>query len=111
MVVVDTITTLYSGGIPLLGGGLLGVAAGYALKKIAKFVILGLGLIALILGYLEFEKWISVNWTVVENQTSTLMTHAAHKAYVVTQQMGHEIPIGLGVVGFLPGMFVGFMKG
>lgn len=110
--VANTITTLMqSGGMPLLGGGLLGVAAGYALKKIAKFVILGLGLIALILGYLEFQKWISVNWTVVENQTSTLMSHTAHKAYIITQQMGHEIPLGLGVVGFLPGLFVGFMKG
>lgn len=110
--VADTITTLMqSGGMPLLGGGLFGIAAGYALKKIAKFVMLGLGILALILGYLEYQKWISVNWHIVENQTSTLMSHAAHKAYVVTQQLGHEIPIGLGLIGFLPGLAIGFANG
>ena len=35
------------------------------------------------------------------------MAHAAHKAYVITQQMGHEIPISLGVIGFMPGFFWG----
>lgn len=109
--VVDTITTLIQSGVPLLGGILFGIAAGYALKKIAKFVMLGLGILILILGYLGYQKWISVNWLIIENQTSTLMTHAAHKAYVVTQQMGHQIPIGLGLIGFLPGLAIGFTRG
>lgn len=105
-----------SGGVPLIGGGLIGFATGYAMKKITKFVIIGLGLLALLLGYLEYQKWISINWTVVENQTSILMTHAAHKAYqltqtTTTQNMGHEIPIGLGVLGFLPGLALGFARG
>jgi hypothetical protein len=47
----------------------------------------------------------------VKDQTSTIMTHAAHKAYSVTQQMGHEIQIGLGIAGFLPGMALGFANG
>lgn len=45
---------------------------------------------------------------------SVLMTQAAHKAYAVTQQMGHEIPteVGLGgVVGFVPGLAIGFARG
>jgi len=43
-----------------------------------------LGAIALFLGYLEYQRWISVNWAIVENQTQMFMTHAAHKAYVIT---------------------------
>jgi uncharacterized membrane protein (Fun14 family) len=109
--VADVIT---SSGIPLMGGGVIGFAVGYALKKIAKIIIIGLGLVALLIGYLEYQKWISANWTVIENQTSTMMTQAAHKAYAVTQQMGHEIPtggVGLGVMGFLSGLAIGFVRG
>jgi len=40
-----------------------------------------------------------------------MMEHAAHTLTQVTQQMGHEVPIGIGVVGFPPGMAVGFLKG
>jgi hypothetical protein len=50
--------------------------------------LIALGGIALLLGYLEYQKWISVHWATVENQTSTMITQAAHKVYVVTQQMG-----------------------
>jgi uncharacterized membrane protein (Fun14 family) len=100
------------GGLPLIGGGVIGFGAGYILKKIAKILIIIVGGIALLLGCLEYQKWIAVNWTLVENQTSTIMTQAAQKAYVVTQQMGHETTgIELGVMGFLPGLALGFAKG
>ncbi|MGC2570237.1 MAG: FUN14 domain-containing protein [Candidatus Nitrosopolaris sp.] len=75
---------IYEQLFPLAGGGALGFAVGYALKKVIKFVIVGLGLVALLIGYLENQNWISANWTVIENQTSTMMTQAAHKAYAVT---------------------------
>jgi hypothetical protein len=52
-----------------------------------------------LIGYLEYQRWITVNWTILENQTSTVMTHAANKAYIITQQMGHCIPVGLGGYG------------
>jgi uncharacterized membrane protein (Fun14 family) len=112
MVVDDTLTALIqSAGMPLGGGAILGFASGYALKEIAKFIALALGVLALLLGFLEYQRWISVNWITVENQTSSLMTHAAHKTYTITQQMGHEIPIGLGLIGFLPGLAICFSKG
>jgi len=82
-------SSIISGGVPLADGGLIGFAVGYALEKIAKFVVIGIGLIALLIAYLEYQKWISANWAVIENQTSTMMT----QAYLVTQYMGHEIPI------------------
>jgi len=55
-------SSIISGGVPLVGGGLIGFAVGYALKKIAKFVVIGIGLIALLIAYLEYQKWISANW-------------------------------------------------
>jgi len=102
-------TLIPSALFPLAGGGFLGFIIDYALKKIVKLALIVLGLITLLLGYLEYQKWISVNWIIVENQTSTLMTHVAHKIYAVTQHMNHEIPVvGLGALGFLPGLVVGF---
>lgn len=100
-----------SAGTPLVGGGLVGFCLGWAIKKVMKLAFLAIGLVALLLGYLEMQKWISVNWITVENQTSTMMTSVAHKAYVVTQHMSHVIPIGLGAVGFLPGLAIGMAKG
>jgi len=81
MIITDQISL----GAPLVGGGLLGFATGFAMKKIMKLAFIILGLFALALGYLEYQKIISVNWTVIENQTQTLMTHTAHNVYVVTQ--------------------------
>jgi len=86
--------SLISSSFPLVGGGLLGFAVGYALKKIIKLVFIGLGLLILLIGFLEYQRWITVNWNIAEVQTSTIMSHAANKIAVVTQSMGHEIPMG-----------------
>jgi uncharacterized membrane protein (Fun14 family) len=107
----QTSTLISSAGFPLIGGGAIGFGSGYLLKKLIKFVFIALGSIALLLGYLEYQKWISVNWMVTENQTQTLMTHAANKLYTITQHMNHEIPIGMAVLGFVPGLALGLAKG
>ena len=83
----------------------------FVAKLIMKLVFIGLGLLMLILGYLEYKHWILVNWTVAENQSSTIMTHVANKIASVTQHMNHEIPIGVGVLGFMPGLVLGLYKG
>jgi len=63
---------LISLGAPLVGGGAIGFGTGYILKKLMKLAFIALGGIALLLGYLQYEKWISVNWGIVENETSTI---------------------------------------
>jgi uncharacterized membrane protein (Fun14 family) len=84
----------------------------YLLKKLIKLeTFIALGLIALLLGYLEYQKWISVNWVTVGNQTSLLMTHAANKIATITQHMNHEVPIGMDLLGFAPGVAIGSYKG
>ncbi|MGC2570189.1 MAG: FUN14 domain-containing protein [Candidatus Nitrosopolaris sp.] len=103
--------SLISAGTPLVGGGLLGFATGFAIKKITKLVVIGLGLLMLILGFLEYKHWILVNWTVVQNQSNIIMTHVTNRITAVTQHMNHEIPISVGVLGFMPGLVLGFYKG
>ena len=102
---------LISTGAPLVGGGLVGFCIGWAIKKIMKLVFIGLGLLMLVVAFLEYKHWISVNWTVTENQSSAIMTHLANKIAIVTQHMNHEIPIGVGVLGFMPGLVLGLYKG
>jgi uncharacterized membrane protein (Fun14 family) len=102
---------LISTGTPLVGGGLLGFCIGWVIKKIMKLVFIGLGLIMLVLGFLEYKHWISVNWSVTERQSSAILTHLANKIATVTQHMNHEIPIGVGVLGFMPGLVLGLYKG
>jgi uncharacterized membrane protein (Fun14 family) len=104
-------TQLISSAFPLVGGGAIGFGVGYVIKKLMKLAFIGLGLIMLVLGFLEYKHWISVNWTVTENQSSAIMTHIANEIATVTQHMNHEIPIGIGLLGFAPGVLLGFYKG
>jgi uncharacterized membrane protein (Fun14 family) len=90
---------------------LIGFSVGWAIKKIMKLAFIAIGLLSLFLGYLEYKHLISVNWTVAENQSNAIMTHVANKIATVTQHMNHEIPIGVGVSGFMPGLVLGLYKG
>ncbi|HXP49391.1 MAG TPA: FUN14 domain-containing protein [Bacteroidia bacterium] len=68
---------------PLVGGGAIGFGVGYVIKKLMKLAFIGLGLVMLVLGFLEYKHWISVNWTVTENQSSAILTHLANKIATV----------------------------
>ena len=102
---------LISSAFPLVGGGAIGFGVGYVIKKLMKLAFIGLGLVMLVLGFLEYKHWISVNWTVAENQSNIIMTHVVNRIAAVTQHMSHEIPIGMGLLGFAPGVLLGFYKG
>ena len=90
---------------------MIGFSVGWAIKKIMKLAFIAIGLFSLFLGYLEYKHWISVNWTVAENQSSAIMTHVANRIAAVTQHMNHEIPIGMSLLEFAPGVLLGFYKG
>jgi len=51
MIIIDQ--TLVNSTFPLVGGGLLGFATGFVIKRIMKVALIALGLVALLLGYLE----------------------------------------------------------
>jgi uncharacterized membrane protein (Fun14 family) len=83
-------TRMISSAFPLVGGSAIGFGVGYVIKKLMKLAFIGLGLVMLVLGFLEYKHWISVNWTVAENQSSAIMTHVANKIATVTQHINHE---------------------
>jgi len=76
-------TQLISSVFPLVGGGAIGFGVGYVIKKLMKLAFIGLGLVMLVLGFLEYKHWISVSWTVAENQSSAILTHLANKIATV----------------------------
>jgi len=53
-------------------------------RRSTRLAFIGLDLVMLVLGFLEYEHWISVNWTVTENQSSVILTHLANKIATVT---------------------------
>ena len=48
--------SLMSAGTPLVGGCLLGFATGFAIRKIMKLAFIGLGLLVLLIGLLEYQR-------------------------------------------------------
>jgi uncharacterized membrane protein (Fun14 family) len=104
MMMIDQASSVF----PLVGGGAIGFGVGYVIKKLMKLAFIGLGLVMLVLGFLEYKQWISVNWTVTGNQSTAILTHLSNKIGTVTQ---HEIPIGVGVLGFCTRSGVGPRKG
>jgi len=48
--------SLISAGTPLVGGGLLGFVTGFAIRKIMKLAFIGLGLLVLLIGFLEYQR-------------------------------------------------------
>ena len=48
-------TQLISSAFPLVGGGAIGFGVGYVIKKLMKLAFIGLGLVMLVLGYLEYK--------------------------------------------------------
>jgi uncharacterized membrane protein (Fun14 family) len=120
---VDTVTNLIPyGGLPLLGGGLVGFVLGWLCRKLLKLAIIGLGLIFALLAYLQYQKWIKVDWTVAQNETSRFLEHSSQKLMSVVNETSMELskhnynhldiayPV-FGVIGFAPGFLLGLARG
>ena len=115
-----TTTTAIQAGVALGGGGITGFAIGYALKKLIKVAIIGFGLILTLIAYLEYRRWMSVNWDVVQNQTGAFIEHSTQQMMDVINNTARELgnhhqldatfPV-LGVTGFVPGILLGLSRG
>jgi uncharacterized membrane protein (Fun14 family) len=66
-------TTLFS----FSGGGILGVMAGMALKRIVKFAAIIVGLFVLGLAFFSYRGWITANWLAIESQTKNMAFNAS----------------------------------
>jgi uncharacterized membrane protein (Fun14 family) len=119
---MDTLTSLIPHGLPILGGGLIGFVLGYICRKLIRIAIIGLGLIFALLAFLEYKKWIAVDWAVVQNQTSAFLERSSQQMLAVVNNTTNELskqnlnhldvayPI-LGVTGFIPGFIFGLSRG
>jgi hypothetical protein len=76
-----------------------------------------MGLVLALLAYLENQKTIAVNWDVANNQTSAILHTISSKMLEVANNVGTDLnshgsvfPV-LGMVGFLPGVIAGIVRG
>jgi uncharacterized membrane protein (Fun14 family) len=69
-------TTIFSFG----GGGILGVMAGMAFKRVVKFAAIIVGLFVLGIEFLSYRGWITANWNTIQDQTQSFAYNASAQA-------------------------------
>ncbi len=90
-------------------GGITGAIAGYAFKKLTKIVAIGLGLIFILLQYLAYKHFISINWGEIGGAAAPHLTGGGQSAAAaVWQVLTHNLPFGAAFTG---GFVLGFKKG
>jgi uncharacterized membrane protein (Fun14 family) len=107
-------TTIFSFG----GGGILGVMAGMAFKRVVKFAAIIVGLFVLGLAFLSYRGWITANWNTIQNQAQSFAYNASAQVmnmindtaskFAVHPSLAHAeaIPISA-AIGFTAGFFLG----
>lgn len=99
---------LYGLVLQLGAGGAIGFLAGYAIKKLAKLVAVGLGLLILLLMALNYYGIIEVRWTqligIGEEALEWLSQHYTTMASFAVQNMPFA-------GGFAAGLVLGFKAG
>ncbi len=112
MIVDPTLTNSIA---PFGGSALCGFFIGYALKKIIKWVLIGLGVLAgiilIVIQWMSQNGYIhgSVDWTRLGNDTASYVQHAVTQLDVNNlhvHSLGIPITSGLGI-----GLAAGFLKG
>ena len=88
---MDTLTSLIPHGLPVVGGGLIGFVLGYICRKLIKIAMIGLGLIFALLVFLEYKKWIAVDWAVIQNQTSAFLERSSQQMLAVVNNTATEL--------------------
>ncbi len=103
--------TLLSGPAGQLGfGGVAGLMVGYASKKVTKLVALALGLLFITVQGLVYMKFVSVDWSAVQQTAAHVWRDAqgttlADRAWDV---LSANLPFG---GGFAAGFAIGFKIG
>ena len=104
------------------GGFLFGTVAGYAIKKVMKLAAIVIGLFVAGLAYLSYREWVDVKWAAMEDASRGTLTNASEQVVhalnnTATQFASHpsavaasRLPVAA-MVGFVPGLMMGFKKG
>ncbi len=101
-------TVLTALGLNLGAGFILGFAVGYALKKIAKLVLIVGGLIVLILVYLHYKGIIVVNYAILQQVTEEILRKLRMEVSGLLSFINTSIPFA---GGFTVGFILGLKKG
>ncbi len=91
-------------------GALAGFAAGYALKKVGKFVAVGIGLLFIALQLLAYYGVIQVDWGVVQGHVDPLLEpESLNSAWRrLVDLLTFNITFA---AAFVPGLIIGLRRG
>lgn len=89
-------------------GGILGFSTGYAIKKIAKFLLLVLGIFMAILLYLDYSGIITINYDRLVEVVYSIIQLASSKAAGLQEYIKSQIPFA---ASFTAGLILGLKKG
>jgi len=91
-------------------GGVAGFIAGYALKKVGKFVALALGLLFVAIQLLAWSGFVSVDWAAVQASVDPLLeTSSLERAWrSLLRLLTYNIPFA---AAFVPGVVLGLRRG
>jgi len=107
------------------GAGVIGFVLGYALKKVAKWIAVLLGLFFMGLAYMDYNGWVKVNWQAVSNSINAAATSGMHQVITIVnhtaiQTQNHVASSGVNEIGLFPiagatglmgGLIYGLQKG
>jgi len=107
------------------GAGGVGFVLGYAVKKVAKWIAIVLGLFFMGLAYMDYKGWVKVNWQAVSNSTNAAATNRMHQVITIVnhtaiQVQNHVASSGVneielfpivGATGLMGGLIYGLQKG
>ena len=107
------------------GTGGIGFVLGYAVKKVAKWIAVVLGLFFMGVAYMDPNGWVKVNWQAVSNSTNAAATSGMHQVITIVnhtalQVQNHVASSGVNEIGLFPivgatgligGLIYGLQKG
>lgn len=91
-------------------GAVAGFVAGYAVKKVGKFVALALGLIFIVIQLLAWSGFVSVNWVMVQERVDPLLrSESLGEAWRgLLAMLTYNIPFA---AAFVPAFIIGIRRG
>ncbi len=93
-------------------GGLIGILAGFAIKRVFKVLAVIVGIFFAALMYFQAQNLISVNWDKIQSMTQGVLSTLAHSLTDTGQISTITGNLGIPMTGGLAaGFAIGLMKG
>jgi uncharacterized membrane protein (Fun14 family) len=84
--------------ISTVGGGFLaGALAGYAIKEVMKIAAIIVGLVIAALGYLEYQRIISIDWEMLQTVSQNAITTSANTLTHLSNNIGADHTANMGL--------------